>query len=320
MSNEKSRVTEQIMSTDTAQNADGVELRTDIRPPALLYWGLQPSLLLLVYASGAGYLPVLNTYSALAIGLVALTLAERTWPARGEWLQDAAEWLQVLAMFAISAVSLLLIEFLVSLLPIAALTGLHNAVAFVWRPGWPLWLDVVISFSIMQFLAYWFHRWQHEITILWHMFGHGTHHSYTKLSAMNWNTAHPFEALFLAAPAAFVILVLGQSEAAYVAAGIVMIQAGIAHTNLRLNEWIFGLVLTTTSQHMHHHSARFREAQTNYGCAMIFWDRVFGTFEAGDTDALGDPMKGERTIWKRLTLPLRRPKHYKTFRYRRTKE
>ena len=300
----------------TYLNADGVVLRTDATPPLWLHLGLNPILLTLVFVFGLGLLPG-GVYAAVGIAMVVLTLAERRWPARFDWVQDHDEWLQVFAMFLISALSLTLVEAAAAFVPTQWFSSIHSAVDVIWPAQTSLIVGGLVAFTIMQFMAYWAHRWQHEITHLWFTFGHGTHHSYTKLNAINWNTAHPFEALFLTLPAVFVATVLGQPDAALLGAGMVMVQTSVGHTNLRLNERFIGRIVTTQSQHMQHHSSRFREAQTNYGCAMTFWDRVFGTFSAKDTEKLGDPMSGERTIWRRLTVPLKRPRNYRFWRYRR---
>ncbi len=288
-----------------AVNADGIAIQTDAQPPALLYWGMQPGLMLFVFAAAAGYLPRLDAYTALLISFSALTLVERRWPARRQWLQSWREWGQVVAMFAINGGAMFLVELLLAFVPVAPFEPLHRATAKVWPSEWLLLIQALIAFTLMQFMAYWSHRWQHEIGILWRTFGHGTHHSYTKLSALNWNTAHPFEAVLLVMPIAVLGLLFGLGEIAIVAGAMVMVMTACAHTNIRMNERIIGLVFTTNSQHMQHHSAVFAESNTNYGCAMTLWDRVFGTFSAGDTQALGDPMEGERTLWKRLTLPLK---------------
>ena len=280
-------------------------ITTDMVPPAVLYWAFQPSLLLFVFAAAAGYLPWFNAYSALLVSLIGLTLAERLWPARREWVQDWREWGQVLAMFAINGGAMFLVEVGISVTPTSLFAPLHEATASVWPSHWPLLAQALIAFAVMQFMAYWSHRWQHEVGLLWRIFGHGTHHSYTKLSAINWNTTHPFEAFLLVMPVAVLGLIFGLGEVAVIAGAMVMITTACAHTNIRLNERLIGLIFTTNSQHMHHHSAVHAESQTNYGCAMTVWDRLFGTFGSANTEALGDPMDGERTLWRRLTLPLK---------------
>ncbi|WP_181815742.1 sterol desaturase family protein [Alteripontixanthobacter maritimus] len=258
-----------------------------------------------VYHASVGAIPGIGPYLSLAIGFATLTLCERTWPARLEWKQNAREWLQVVAMFAIVAASLALVEFGALFFPANWFDHTRSFAAIYWPSDWPMTVQVALGFALIQLIAYWSHRLQHEIGLLWRIFGHGTHHTYTKLSAMNWNTTHPFEAVPLVAPAIILSIVFGLTDVAVAAASLVMIISATAHANLRLNERLVGLVLTTNSQHMQHHSSVFAESQTNYSCAMTLWDRIFGTFSERDTTALGDPMDGERTLWKRLTVPLR---------------
>ncbi len=292
---------------DSLRSADGALLETDVVPPAPIRWALQPSLLVVVYLAARDVIPYLGVYGALLGSFATLTIAERLWPARREWTQSGTEWLQVAAMFAISGSAIFLLEALAKIPDAGFFSPLHAAADVLVPESWPFPVQVVIAFALMQFMAYWLHRWQHEIGVMWRTFGHGTHHSYTKLSAINWNTAHPFEAVLLVLPALFVAICLGRPEVAVVAGAMVMVISACAHANLRLNERGIGLVLTTNSQHMRHHSAVFAESQTNYGCAMTFWDRVFGTFEDGHTVALGDKMDGERTLWRRLTEPMKAP-------------
>lgn len=286
------------------RNADGVAIRTDTCPPVLMFWLLQPGLLTFVYLASNDLIPGVGPYIALGIAFMLLTIFERKWPARVEWKQTGREWGQVLAMFIISAASLLVVEVGGTLLPADWFNATRAFAQAHWPSDWPMVVQVAIGFSAIQFFAYWSHRWQHEVGVLWRTFGHGTHHTYTKLSAINWNTAHPFEAVLLVAPALILSAVFGLVEVAVTSASLVMIVSAVAHANLRLNERVIGLVLTTNSQHMHHHSAEFDESQTNYCCAMIFWDRVFGTFSPRDTAVLGDPMDVPRTLWNRLIVPL----------------
>ncbi len=81
---------------------------------------------------------------------------------------------------------------------------------------------------------------------------------------------------------------IGLGQPAAIAALIAFTNAARAHLKVRVNDWVIGLVLTTNVHHVHHYSADYRESNTNYGCAAIIWDRVFGTFERAETERLGD--------------------------------
>ena len=75
---------------------------------------------------------------------------------------------------------------------------------------------------------------------------------------------------------------------------------------LRLNSNVIGWLFTTNAWHIRHHSADLAESNTNYGCAAIVWDRVFGTF--GDS-AVVEAGVGPRepTTLEKLLMPLREP-------------
>jgi hypothetical protein len=90
-------------------NAD-IPIHTDVTPPALVFWGLQPATFLFVYWCATGLFPLINTYAGLLIAFVALSIAEEVWPARWDWKQTWQERLACLAMFALSIAAMSLWE------------------------------------------------------------------------------------------------------------------------------------------------------------------------------------------------------------------
>ena len=64
-------------------------------------------------------------------------------------------------------------------------------------------------------------------------------------------------------------------------------QAELVHSNINLSAKGIGLFFTTNRYHLRHHSIVLEESNTNYGCATIFWDRVFGSYVDGDTIECG---------------------------------
>ncbi len=280
-------------------------IRTDVKPPAFIYWGLQPLALVTAYCAAAGLLPMLNEYSALLLIFIGLSLAEEIWPARRDWKQTWRERLAVVAMFILSAAAIVLWqELLYPLLLDGPFAGVRQVAAPFWPSSLPMPVQALLAFILLQFFAYWLHRFQHNVGLLWRATGHGVHHTYTRLNAINWNSNHPLEAVFLVAPPAILTLIFGIGEAATIAVTIALANAACAHLNVRVNEKFIGLIFTSNIHHVHHHSAVMRESNTNFGCASIFWDRVFGTFERADTTRLGD-FPVEPTFREKLSLPMR---------------
>lgn len=134
-----------------------------------------------------------------------------------------------------------------------------------------------------SFIYYWLHRVQHESLFFWRM--HATHHHITKMSCMRGDRTHPLEYLALALSTPIVLAFAGASnEVLAVSAAFGMWNSQLNHSNLPLKslpvyDWIFA----TAPQHHVHHAVDRKHSDTNYGCQIILWDRIFGTY-CGDED------------------------------------
>ncbi len=285
----------------------GPGFRTDTVPPRLVYWGLQPAVLVLAYAAAANAIPGLGAFAAVGLVFVVLSIAEEIWPARRAWKQTWRDRAGCMAMFALSLIAMQVWQDLVYPRMLdEPFARVRAAVSQAWPSALPFVVQVLLAFLILQFMAYWLHRGQHRIGLLWRVTGHGVHHTYKRLNAINWNANHPLEAVTLIAPIALAEAVLGIGAPAQVAGILVIVSAACAHMNIRVNTQVISLLFTANTHHVHHHSSDFRESNTNYGCASTIWDRVFGTFEDADTAELGD-LKTEPGIGRKLVLPFLAP-------------
>jgi sterol desaturase/sphingolipid hydroxylase (fatty acid hydroxylase superfamily) len=81
--------------------------------------------------------------------------------------------------------------------------------------------------------------------MVWRVSGHGAHHSFKKLGALNFGLNHPLELFFLLLPSALMELTFGIGAATAGAAILLITQASIAHANTAMNTRWIGLVFTT---------------------------------------------------------------------------
>lgn len=274
----------------------------------LVFWALQPALLLGVLATWIAdpENPALFGLTFLGVHLLLGALEYRI-PARPHWRHPATEKLVVLGIAVVSfmvggAASGLYETYLTA--PLDAIRAtLHLD---LWPHHWPLVPQALLVFFLSEFIWYWIHRAEHRWTPVWRLSGHGAHHAFKKLNAINAGANHPIELFLIVLPAILVDLLFGVGAAAYGAVLLTLVQTAVVHSNLRLNSSVIGRLFTTNAWHIRHHSVDLAESNTNYGCAAIVWDRVFGTF--GDS-AVVEAGVGPRepTTLEKLLMPLREP-------------
>lgn len=273
-----------------------------------LYYGLQPALLVAALAFWAGS-P--SGEFTLVVGILAVQLIlgvlESLRPARPDWSIGVRDrGVQIVAFLVLGGIGAGLGElyrgFMVE--PLSVLrTSWHLD---IWPHEWPGLVQVLMVFFLSEFLWYWIHRAEHRWPFVWRASGHGAHHSFKKLGALNAGLNHPFELVLLMLPAATIELVFGVGGAAVAAALLVGTQGSIVHANLELNSAGIGWLFTTNRFHIHHHSVVLDESNTNYGCAAIVWDRVFGTFADRPTVETGTGPT-EPGLWSKALMPFVEP-------------
>ena len=140
----------------------------------------------------------------------------------------------------------------------------------------PVWAVWILTFLMIDFTFYWYHRASHRIRFLWAI--HMNHHSSVE---MNFSVAFR-QAWFgpLSKIPFFAMLPLvGFDPSITVIAGVCATLWGVVgHT-----QWVGKLgyldkVFNTPSTHRVHHGINPEYIDKNYGNLFIFWDRMFGTY------------------------------------------
>ena len=175
-----------------------------------------------------------------------------------------------------------------------------SALPFSLQPETAVGLVVAAVFArtCSEFIYYWLHRWQHQYLFWWRM--HATHHHITKMSAARSDRTHPFEFAALSLGTPIVLALLGASDdLVAVTATFGFWNGWLNHANLPLHtNKVYGLLFSTSSMHHIHHSNDMELSNKNYGCTIILWDRLFGTYY----DAFDGPPIGSGT-GKPLSIP-----------------
>lgn len=248
------------------------------------------------------------TLATLVSMLLVSMVLERLVPAEPTWRPGLGATLRLAGVYLLGLiVSGGLIVAYESLLP-AALAGVRARMGLaVWPADWPLLAQALLLFFASDLLYYWVHRGIHRWPWLWRVTGHGFHHGFQNLHAINVGANHPFELVLIALPLILVAAAFGAPAAAVDTAGVLlMTNAMLAHANMRMETPVFSAVFTCSDQHRRHHSAVFEDSNTNYACNAILWDRVFGTYSRGPVrqTGIGPTQPG---LWRMFMLPFGEP-------------
>ena len=287
------------------------------RSPLLSIWSLpQPvfvfgSAILAASAAANHWMDAGLLVSILMFAPIPLLLiAERLLPKRRDWLLNWRDLLE--DSFWVFATYLIWVPIYDEAYdtPISNFfASLRDASGFPFRLEAETTVGLVVAALIgifaKEFIAYWLHRIQHRFMFFWRI--HATHHHITKLSVARAERTHPLEFLGLYLGTAIALAYMGAS--AEVVGVVVVFRATTAYTNhcnLPLKSGVFGWLFNTAEWHQLHHSCNYDESNTNYGCTVILWDRVFGTFSSKNSiERVGNGTGRQLSLLAQLTIPFR---------------
>lgn len=140
------------------------------------------------------------------------------------------------------------------------------------------WIAIVIAFIVLDFQAYWVHRWAHKINIFWNK--HVVHHSSEEFNlpcALRQSISQLFNLFtFFLIPAA--IFGVPTEVIALITPLHLFLQFWY-HTRHISKMGFLEYIIVTPSHHRVHHAMNPEYMDKNYGAIFIFWDKWFDTFQ-----------------------------------------
>lgn len=253
----------------------------------------------------------------LAVFLV-MALAEAWRPKRRLSYDKGSRWLTNLTIVALDSILVRLMAALT--VPLAAVA----AAVYAQRQGiglfnwldWPVWLEMLIAFIVLDFAIWLQHLASHKVPMLWRL--HQMHHADVDFDVTTAIRFHPVEIALSMLWKIICVFALGPAPEAVVLFEIVLNACAMFnHANIALPagvDRILRLVLVTPDMHRVHHSIQHHEHDSNYGFNLSIWDRIFRTYtpqpEKGhDGMTIGLPpyqnADPTRLAWS-LSLPFRK--------------
>jgi sterol desaturase/sphingolipid hydroxylase (fatty acid hydroxylase superfamily) len=155
----------------------------------------------------------------------------------------------------------------------------------VWLSSWSiLQLSASVSsltgglaaYFIATFVFYWWHRWRHQVPLLWRLF-HQIHHSPQRIEVITSFYKHPGEMIVNSIIGSLLVYtVLGLSlEGGIIYTASTALGEFFYHTNVKTPRWI-GYWFQRPEMHRIHH--QYERHKNNYG-DIVWWDMLFGTYE-----------------------------------------
>jgi len=140
----------------------------------------------------------------------------------------------------------------------------------------PVWAVWALTFVVIDFVFYWYHRCSHRVRFLWAV--HMNHHSSEEMNyvvSLRQAWFGPISKI----PFFMFMPLVGFDPLITLVAGVASTLWGVlGHT-----QWINRLgpleyIFVTPSSHRVHHGSNECYLDKNYGNFLIVWDRMFGTF------------------------------------------
>lgn len=158
--------------------------------------------------------------------------------------------------------------------------------ALSWLPEFPsvevAALQFLVYWIIFDFFRYWWHRWMHESDLLWRF--HRLHHDAESFTVLTGSRVHPIESVLSVFFVGLPMIIVGVTPVQFTA--LWLIRLVVDQWQHSMVPWTFGWfgrwIVFSPIGHRIHHSQLEEHWDTNYGDIMPVWDRIFGTWYAGD--------------------------------------
>ena len=146
--------------------------------------------------------------------------------------------------------------------------------------NWPIGLQLVVFFVILDFVQWLTHVLLHKYEVLWRF--HKVHHSVKEMGFAAHLRYHWMENILYKPLKTLGVMVLGgfEPEQAYIVHFIAITIGHLNHANIRITWGPFKYILNNSVMHLYHHMKVLPENKPkgiNFGISLSIWDFLFKT-------------------------------------------
>ena len=276
------------------------------------YGGILIGSLLVLWWGVEGPYPIEYVSNALYIVIILLVLGLELWiPFTRSWgdIRNASR-ADVIYFLLAAPIDGLQMFLLVGVLAQTAEYHHYVRVLDIWPTNTHILLQLLLAALIVDFFKYWYHRWTHEVPLLWRM--HSIHHSLERLEMLRASYFYPIDIFLTVATGTLAMLMFGASYQLIIFHNVYAGITGLLnHSNADLECGVFDAMLNSPGHHRAHHSVGLPGSRSNYGSFFNFMDRLFGTRylpkDQRDLDRIGldDSHRMPATFLEQLAVPFR---------------
>lgn len=146
--------------------------------------------------------------------------------------------------------------------------------------NWPIGLQLVVFFVILDFVQWLTHVLLHKYEVLWRF--HKVHHSVKEMGFAAHLRYHWMENILYKPLKTLGVMLLGgfEPEQAYIVHFIAITIGHLNHANIRITWGPFKYILNNSVMHLYHHMKALPENKLkgiNFGISLSIWDFLFKT-------------------------------------------
>ena len=184
-----------------------------------------------------------------------------------------------------------------------------KSLAIIDMSAWPMWVQLLVFFIILDFVQWFTHVLLHRYEVLWRF--HKVHHSVKEMGFAAHLRYHWMENILYKPLKTFGVMILGgfEPEQAYIVHFIAIAIGHLNHANIKITWGPLKYIFNNPVMHLYHHVKALPENHShgiNFGISLSLWDYIFKTSyvpEDSGTIELGFPgdEKFPQTFTEQLT-------------------
>ncbi|MBI1184840.1 sterol desaturase [bacterium] len=155
-----------------------------------------------------------------------------------------------------------------------------QSLAIVHIGHWPVWLQLLVFFVVLDFVQWFTHILLHKVPAFWQF--HKVHHSVEQMGFAAHLRYHWMENILYKPLKTLGLMVLGgvEPQLAYAAYFLAIAIGHLNHANVKITWGPLKYIFNNPVMHLWHHAAVLPKGQTsgvNFGISLSLWDYLFKT-------------------------------------------